>query len=376
MSYPVLSDEALQILAKTSPIDDSEPGWLRVRAASLPGRRSVSEDTIVRIPRDIDSKETVELIGFTKSKASAIFERYLAALPKFSHMATIRDFFRGQVYSYRDVSSDDDDEWSRLILRMGITSTVKDQILDPEFRTIRLSKTAHFWVLETVTTIYEWLDNLDSLILSSIPRSSALGTLNRVIAEDEIDLLKGGSETRPVEGFCNQRFQPAYETRLHVITSRPGADFSPGTCDLYLTDNREFALQDALYARRRMAQGESSCEAGILHVIVKQGFLRDAEEIYGDVWRQIVMYGRLMCYFPDHLESYKRASILIGPVLMANTNQVSGVVGRGLDYRGLQPHRLSDGLCATQYCFKEVDRSDLKKYVRMWWEPIFESLGQ
>ncbi|KAI4186344.1 MAG: hypothetical protein L6R41_003540 [Letrouitia leprolyta] len=377
LNWPVLSDEALTILAETSPTDDSEPGWFAIKASSLPGRFSESEEALVKIPRYLDSKELVEFIGYTKKSASEIFDRYRDALPNFPELAKLCAFFRGRVYASANTSSDNDDEWSRVILNIGINPTVKDQILDPGFRELRLRQSAHYWVLDTTTTIYDWLHKLDSLVRTSHPKGSGLGTLDRKVRDDELNLLKGGSEISLAEAFCHQRIEPSkFEFRLGFTDMRPVGDFSPYTQGVYLSEHREIARHDAMYAQRRLTQGDSCCQAGILHVILKREFLHDAEEIYGDDWKEFVMYCRLRSTPPTHLKSYEQASVLIDPVLMANDHQLMGMVSRDRDFRSLRPYRLSDGWCATQYCFKDVFRSDLRKYVRMWWEPLESPLLQ
>ncbi|KAL9001968.1 MAG: hypothetical protein Q9188_005081 [Gyalolechia gomerana] len=94
MSTEVLSVEAFEHLAETSQTNQNKSGWLTLKAASPPSRSSSSDDTL---------------------EAPSIFPQ-----------TDFLDIIKGHTESFRDASSEEDNDWVEAILDMGINSAVTD----------------------------------------------------------------------------------------------------------------------------------------------------------------------------------------------------------------------------------------------------------
>lgn len=114
-----------------------------------------------------------------------------------------------------------------------------------------------------------------------------------------------------------------------------------------------------------------------LEVLESEELLHNVKELCGDVWKEFVMYSRLGLHVPEHLKQYNQASVLIGPVLMANETKVQRIVGGTRDFKNLQFHRLSNGSVAMQHCLEGPAFFELlNEQVRMWWEIIEPPSGK
>ena len=79
----------------------------------------------------------MEFLGFTREAARDIFKRFEDASRGIKD-EYILDYAKGHVRSVLDVGCLDDN-WYSVIIAMGITLTLCEQILDPEFTDLRLT---------------------------------------------------------------------------------------------------------------------------------------------------------------------------------------------------------------------------------------------
>lgn len=80
-------------------------------------------------------------------------------------------------------ATDDEDNWDKAMQSMGIDDDLRDRILDPTSRDIRLTQTATYWVLETVSDLYDFLlyfnpriDNPEMLFSQPVGLASRIHT--------------------------------------------------------------------------------------------------------------------------------------------------------------------------------------------------------
>ena len=170
----VLSQSAYHVLSESGEDIPIHGGWQTLRCVALSESSSSSSEASVEIPTFLESKEAMEFLGFTTEAAQRIHERFEEASQHIEG-ESILDYAKGQIRSVPDVGCPEDD-WNGAILAMGITQTLSDKILDPEFRDLRLTQNASYWVRDTIEAKFLFLTSLDSNILGL--RASAQGPVS------------------------------------------------------------------------------------------------------------------------------------------------------------------------------------------------------
>ena len=406
MSTKVISSEASRWLSEIGEEIVVTRGWLRLRTSEVSSSSSDSNATI-DIPQALETAETLRFLGFTSTATEAIFNRFEQACTDFPE-STILDFAKGRVRSSTDASTTEDD-WASAIDRMGINTALRDQIIDQRFEDLRLTKSARFWVLDTVVAKYRFLEGLDMMVLgrkrnpdtgytslqSTLGKSKhdketksvltrpgksgddSASPLMVTTATDhqtqdfEIELLKGADAPR-LRRAIRLDTDPADSTtnRLETVLAAIPGDFSGTQSVLYFSKQRETVYYYVNYARARLLeQGQDVVHVGILHLILPKDLLTDCVEVFADYWKEFVMCCRLQNPVPEHLRYVAHSSVIFGPLLNANDGQVAKCVGPSRDYTALDLLRLPSGAAAMQHCLKG-DRfiETLNQRSRLWLE--------
>jgi hypothetical protein len=149
------SDEEYQNL----PLPSSPSG-----SNSTSASRGFSPDAYAVIPSLLVSHATIVYLGFTESAAEEILALW-TGWPEgddgreidngpvtFLSMATARIRARGT-----DTASEDDEEWIATMDVCGINTELQDAILDPHYKSIRLSESCKFWLDDTIRMRYRGL---------------------------------------------------------------------------------------------------------------------------------------------------------------------------------------------------------------------------
>lgn len=408
MPTQILSSEASTHLTENGDEPLQVGGWIRLRVSSVSS--SDSED-IVNVPAVLESLEALIFIGFTDHAAERIFSRFSQVLSMEDDSELI-EFIKGHVRSFPDAASGEED-WHEAMANMGIKAAVRNQIMLPAYQDLRETRTALYWVLDTLDAKYHYLKHLSGTVLGSSketdqgfvslesrmeqsssspqPKSApskasraaaqsalpdlAWGTNERQILAWETELLQGGGKKRLMAAIRDPE-EPlnTINNRLEEIRSAPRGDFSPDENLLYFSNQREVAYFYAEYARDRYLEaGEHLLDVGILHVILPKGLVADFVELYGDTWREFVMYCRLGLQkdIPAHLRYLTETPVIIGPVLKSNNAMVRRLVGPSLDYKKLNPLRLSSGATAMQHSIKGVQLTrTMNEQSRLWFEKL------
>ncbi|KAL8907601.1 MAG: hypothetical protein Q9207_001338 [Kuettlingeria erythrocarpa] len=418
MPTRVISSEASAYLALEGNSSVSEGGWLRlrVRDVSLSSSSSSDQDEArVTIPTILESVQALIFIGFHDQAANAIMHRYTLASAH-EENPDILSFAKGHVRSAGDASLPWDD-WEAAMAEMGVKTSLQDAIMDPRFEALRLTQSAMFWVLDTITTKYMYLLSLDREVLGlprgprrsegyvqfesrlsgEHPRSSStketqpssskagkstvgfspsparhVGATNHEVGNGEVEFLKGGAYVRLLRAIRTARDPPnAVVNRLENIYSAPPGDFTSSQLAIYLTKQRGVAHRYMEYARHRVTeQGRDIVAVAILHLIIPTDLLDNHAQLFGAEWKEYVMNCRLQTQpFPTHLEWLLDTPIITGPILKANDAMVQELVGDERNFEALEPWRLANGASAQQQCIKsdQVVRN-INRQARMWLE--------
>ena len=314
MSTILLSSETLQFVSDCGEEVTKTGGWLRLRLSRVSSSSDDDNETTIQLPYELHSQQTLEFLGFSASTASQLFQHFLTTLESFSQ-TTILDIAKAKIRSSRDAALDSDD-WRLALDSMGIKPSLKDAIMDPYFDAIGLTKTATFWVVDTMMAKWLYLANLEPTVLKprkgnkryiplqarikesaskdisttpngSIPGDTSEGSSNpivgaavfeKAIGDTEIELFKGSDLLRLQNAIRIDSDPPGINTnRLTNILSQVPGDFSGDESVLYFSKQREVAFYYADYARRRVAEERQD--------VVDVGILTTSISVQGLLWR-------------------------------------------------------------------------------------------
>lgn len=409
----VLSQSSLSKLAASGSDIEVYDGWRYILNKHYLSESSSSNDSIVAIPDELESVQTLKFLGFTEKAAELTLERFQRVQREWPDEELIAHA-KGTVRSGKD-AVDDGDDWDEAMHSMGIDDLLRGRILDPRYTNIRLTETAMHWVIDTITDLYEFLDSFDfnmnrsemvfgqpwSIASRMAPISASLasssttpmaqpqsktkgkgstpqGSLEfpvnttfdeRIVLAHETRLLKGGSLSR-LNGAINFRKEHSPIISLNRIYSAPPTDFSGDKLHWYFTKQKPVAELYANWARNRL--GEDRVEAGILSVIIPSVLLENTVEIYSNEFKKFVWINRLDLDMPEELLHYRESEVLIGPILSTSTTKLARMFRGGEDFRSLELLSLSSGVdSATQYCIQSQDLiSKINERGRCWVDEV------
>ena len=162
----ILSQSAYHLLSESGGNITIGDGWQMNRCTAFLASSSPSNsEKIVKVPIVLESLETLDFLGFTPEAGKDVLERYLNALELIEDPCFL-DYAKGHVRSVPDVGCPEDD-WNSAILAMGITQTLCDNILDPEFTDMRPTQNAQYWVIDMIEAKFLFLISLNTKVLRS-----------------------------------------------------------------------------------------------------------------------------------------------------------------------------------------------------------------
>lgn len=126
-----------------------------------------ASDMFASIPDQLISQATLEYVGFSKTKATEIWNSWnnwpstrprRETDPEDSGVqVTFLDYICVQISSSLDTDSEDDAEWVNCMNTYGLSKEFQDAILDPHFKYLRLSDSCAGWSKDTINMRYAGL---------------------------------------------------------------------------------------------------------------------------------------------------------------------------------------------------------------------------
>lgn len=409
MTTRTFSETSLALTARLPPAKRGT-GYRTVSVKSYSSSSSsATDDETVEIPTDLNSREVLEFLGFDDAVGNEIFANWQA-----SQDDEIEDWVIGFARAYVEHMGrlynavDEDDEWDDALKKMGMSKDMRDRILDPEFKDLRLTQSARYWVKDTINEAFYFLTTLSSRMEqrlasqaprvnspdSSLPPRPAIrpeqsrgargasrggrgGGQQRgrgggrggrgggqqplpdgraphpppERVENRIMLFKGGLEARLERCFRDDR-----TVMFGPLQSKPPTDFHPANSTyLYLTKYHDAALMYANYAVRRTPEAKTA----VLHVAVPNELLSDSREIFGNDWRDLVWSSRNetvaeenLRELPVSLRHYEESPILIGTICKNPTEKITLMS----DKSQLEELRRRASSKASQYVIQSIPR--------------------
>lgn len=333
------------------------------------------------IPNTMISHETLSYVGLSAEKANEIWNKWInwpVTGPRREvdsdngglHV-TFFDFITARLDGYQDVYEDIDDEWYQCLDICGISRSVQSAIMDPAFKTIRLSNSCIFWVRDTIEMRYAGLEDIrrasqqrEMELLSATSRpggpvgrdgrggrggtaqggsahgrvpsqgqrsvvsiqqqgspgiSSVLwdttpqAVLDVINKTDHLVLFKGMDQGRITGLFNNQ----GEIQEIQKLSSPPPSDFSGNRTRFYFTPDHNIAEYYAAYAKRR-----AECESIVMICLyIRKEVIDELEEPQiqnlhwpSSQWKQLVWRSKKDASLPKPLRKYRDTLLIIGSI--------------------------------------------------------------
>jgi len=165
----VLSNEIARILESQGLLSQIVNGRRKVSLVALDleefsSSRGSGAEVIadLEIPAVIESKETLEILGFRPEEAERLWN-FFCKIPE-SHEIDFESFLFEVLTQDGIQDAGGDDDWRKCISLLGLTNAYADRLLDPIFDDVRLTGTCKFWCKEFIRGDYKTLDLLNSTL--------------------------------------------------------------------------------------------------------------------------------------------------------------------------------------------------------------------
>lgn len=336
---------------------------------------STTHPAFLYLPDSIESEATLVWLGFEPAKAKFLFQSWQGYDPndivEFPGLVThyIKHF-------YEDVTGADDDEWNHLFSKLGITQDLKNAILDPQFKQIRLTESCKDWLIDTfegkfciLTAIQGASRKRAKLIQDAAKRGSTepVGMIEILGGPREENSVKMQTNAYPQhspgsttlwKGGDKAKFAPLFQvdgtlTLQHLCSLRP-TDFCRGGRDvIYTTVHREVAELYANFAKRRIGDSATPC---IVSLQVPNSLIQSLNPLflqYGELWQNIVWNCRWGQPIRGPLREYTSRDLIIGPICGKPNKVIAQQANLGTVLEGDIVKFMSEGeQCqAIQYAF-------------------------
>jgi hypothetical protein len=165
-----LSPEDTQTLLDDNIIQPSSSTGKRKVSRALLSRRPGMQFSTFEMPTASDSAAGLEFIGFDPETAAVLFQRYLNRPDPDINTDTLMAYVKAHVGildtpSYQDLQSD------QALQRIGINQKLRNAILDPEFKDLLGTDSLTYWVLNSLTTNFTTLQQLQIRLKNHAVRS-------------------------------------------------------------------------------------------------------------------------------------------------------------------------------------------------------------
>lgn len=256
----------------------------------IPVSISSSSDSFVSIPGHLVSLAALEHLGYNSETATRIWEYWTNWPPGEPKRETddtdngvlFIDVVEGHLDHSPDTCAENDAEWFHCMDLYRINRELKEAIMDPKFRSIRLTNSCKFWIWDTFQLRNRALQavqeasrerDMASRREASRPGQSSSVESGRRSISDSLRMVswlshetalseaattaasRAPDHTTIYKGIDQPRITRLFDDNGNVnfgcLVSPPSCDFSARQADLYFAVDREVAEHYACYIKRR-----------------------------------------------------------------------------------------------------------------------------
>ncbi|KAK3346951.1 hypothetical protein B0T25DRAFT_634264 [Lasiosphaeria hispida] len=401
---PIMATRTLTPAAEMSAAARGAPrkrGFTSISRSSYSSSSSGSssfDDDIIDIPEVLDSSETLQFCGLNAEVSNRIFESWQQFQQTPGELGYGMSIFGEAKHFVKRMAEREDawlpeHDWRCALTGMGADQRLCDAILNSAFDDVRKTRSASYWVLDTLNIGSEFLEGLDKRIRKkqeemrhlatpspsiqprpaisnrpgllgtyrepSVLRTATISAIPSAI-EGRTMLFKGGAMTRLLSAFQNDG-----SIVVRPLQSASPTDFHRDSNYLvYLTKHLDVAEKYARFVQSRVPPEEGV----ILQFAVPSELLEDHRQIFGSEWRDLVFWSRGDSgseTVPAHLTRFAEAPILIG-YIYGMSNEGIGRLSNPSDLTG-QYMKTRDGGNASQHVFQtQAIRTQLVEQCRGW----------
>jgi hypothetical protein len=340
----------------------------------------VDSQATVAIPDHLESIETLQFLELRTETAQLVWDQFNQTKSQFPERADIFYVARDHVLSVQGDAFSENDDWSSIMDRIGLTSNYQARVMDPAYNHMRLAGSAKHWAIEMMTMRMEFLYSIDNFI-----KAPAQGPNRKVSHMDLAGQLKSGppypiptrvsskgpdigsfktsgpsTETAtddPPENIDGYQmfykggdiarlktihFQNSRLNMIGILSSPPG-DFSARQSGLYLTKQAQVAWEYAQWAKK-IVDG-NVVPVGILTIAIPKHLLTSIAQVVGDQWRQLVWASRRREPEDVALAYLGEFQWLTGPLCRLSTNRFKKMS----DLAEIEIWKLQSGETASQH---------------------------
>ncbi|KAI9809388.1 MAG: hypothetical protein M1826_003923 [Phylliscum demangeonii] len=319
-------------------------GW---RMISVSSYSSDDSDATVEIPEDLDSAESLQFLGFHPEEAGEIWERHCRVEVNYPDFPN--DLLEVAVLHVKgcgDAATDEDAEWDRAMIDMGMDAATRRAMLTPGHDEIRLRATPRHWVVETLIDRYTFLGSLGrAIVRPELGRDRLVSRMGLEVDRSVAPTGSLGRARRPAPPRFRPSMPPKPKDILEELDVGPdevlllkGGSIAPTEYAqeetlVYFTLQLECARKYAEWAKDRNV--DRGATAAILYVVVPREQLDDAVTIVGDELKELTWCNQLSLLLPEHLHGYQRAQMYRGPIVVTSTPVMARMSAGCLDWRAL-----------------------------------------
>ncbi|KAJ5961122.1 uncharacterized protein N7479_008272 [Penicillium vulpinum] len=357
---------------------------------------SSSSDSFVSIPDHLVSLAALEHLGYNSETATRIWEYWNNWPPGEPKRETDNtdngvlfiDVAEGHLDNSPDTCAENDVEWLHCMNLYGINRELQEAIMDPKFKSIRLTESCKFLVRDTFQ-----LRNRALQAVQEASRERDMASRREASQPGQSSSVRSGQwsisnslrmvpwlscETALSEAATTAALRALGHTTIYkgidqasitglfddngnanfgCLVSPPRCDFSGRQADLYFAADREVAEHYACYIKRRSTcSGVVIIHASIPNSVMESLSAPDIQFIYwpSAEWKSLIFHCRQGKKLPSELQKYKLAKLVIGTIC-GKPNAVIGRMRSPNEITEQMVHKTSDGGNAVQYVFKGED---------------------
>ena len=357
----------------------------QARSATLHSDSSSAADSIpeIEVPEFLESAETYHFVGLTEDVAMMTWLGYRGYMEEFPDEGPY-DFMDFALLHIEEADIEDaggsEDDWEGCMRAMGVTPKLMAAIMMPEFNDIRLTKSAKWWVKDSMQIQFGALEDIQEtsrtrqrMRLEQTKQRKAGATYTQGLASSE----EGEAGPSIASAFeAPLPHTPGYTTLYKGVNRQKASEFlndSDGTINMNAivsaapTDFHPFLPRLDFGLSRSVAAGyvnymkhRADLSAVSIIAINVPNALISAFNPYVltfstpkkfDEWREVIFYSRRgNMKFPRHLGSLQNQKLMIGPIAKSINKTFQRLKGPE-EITMQHVLQLPNGEHATQYVF-------------------------
>lgn len=204
-------------------------------------------DLFATIPAFLRSYDTLLYLGFSEARAAQLWDRWVNWNGTEDQIYrdvdggdfTFEDLFIGPLRGEVDPGSEDDADWFASMTSWGIDETTQDVIMNPIFKTIRLTNSCLYWIVDTLKMRYRGLGEIQEASRHRDMQRQRLATRGGTSSSKGTS-RSGGSSNQGRRSISDHQHGLTPGLTANTVALPSIARNAPGTTSLYRAQDKAF----------------------------------------------------------------------------------------------------------------------------------------